>query len=178
MAATAFIVLTLIFWVILWLAAAEDLRVRRLPNLLSLAALGLWPFAYAAGPDRSALLLSLGIPALLFAAGFALWSMRFLGGGDVKLLAVTALWVGPEQTLVFLVATGIAGGALALLALKLRDLEPMLLHSGGAVARRSFALLSSPAAKGAIELPYGLAIAIGGSIALYQQVSALIPEMI
>jgi prepilin peptidase CpaA len=62
-----------------------------------------------------------------------------LGGGDVKLLAASALWTGSAALLPFLTATALAGGLLAAVFL-------VFARRGG---RR-------------VALPYGVAIAAGG----------------
>ena len=77
-----------------------------------------------------------------------------LGGGDAKLLAACALWMGPEQIFLFLIHTALAGGALAILW-RFEAPVRFALARGGldvqvAVTR---------------ELPYGLAIAVGALLA-------------
>ena len=43
-----------------------------------------------------------------------LFAFRFIGGGDAKLLAVAALWLGMGQLIEFLVIMTLAGGLLAI----------------------------------------------------------------
>ena len=59
-----------------------------------------WSAAFAAGLSRSR-------ASFLFAFGW-------MGGGDGKLLAVTALWLGVDHAPAFLIYTGLFGGALTL----------------------------------------------------------------
>jgi prepilin peptidase CpaA len=61
---------------------------------------GLWP-ALAAG-------------AGVLAGGTALFAAGLVGGGDVKLAAAVAVWVGTGALSEFLVVTTLAGGLLAL----------------------------------------------------------------
>ena len=49
-----------------------------------------------------------------------LFQLRLVGGGDAKLLAAAALWVGYEQLIPFLVYVTIFGGVLALVLLAYR----------------------------------------------------------
>ena len=49
-----------------------------------------------------------------------LFGLNLVGGGDAKLLAASALWIGYEQLVPFLLYVTIFGGALALLLLAYR----------------------------------------------------------
>jgi prepilin peptidase CpaA len=49
-----------------------------------------------------------------------LFALDMLGGGDVKLLAVVALWLGMTKLAPLLILVGIAGGMFALFWLALR----------------------------------------------------------
>src|SRR5262245_4291949 len=95
-------------------AAACDLRMRRIPNLLTFgaAATGLIYHLVSGGFDgfgQSAAGWVIG--ALVFVVPFAL---RGLGGGDVKLLAALGAWIGPGDVVWLALYTGIAGGAMAI----------------------------------------------------------------
>ncbi len=134
-------------------AAVEDVRRLIIPNTLSAAVGALFP-AYAlsaAGPVDWLGALAVGAGAL--AVGFLLFARGFIGGGDAKLLAATALWAGPPLLLTFLLVTSMAGGAVALAMLAYYRLRRRVVASGDAALER-------PAAK--FELPYGVAIAVGG----------------
>jgi prepilin peptidase CpaA len=140
-------------------AAIKDATTMTIPNWIPLAALGaflaLAPFELA--PAQVGLHLLAGLTVL--AVGFAMFSLNWVGGGDAKLLAAAALWMGWSSTLEFLLWTALAGGGLSLGLLMIRRAALYLpfvapLASGeGAVAR-----LLAP--KG--DVPYGLAIAVGG----------------
>ena len=56
-----------------------------------------------------------GLAGLL--VGFVLHALGWLGGGDGKLLAALALWLGPADVGLALVCTGLIGAMLTLLAL-------------------------------------------------------------
>jgi prepilin peptidase CpaA len=125
-------------------AAVTDGRSRRIPNLLplGLALLGLARIAVelADGGGIAAPALDLAAAAAIFLAGAVAFRFRLLGGGDVKLIAAAALWLGAAALGPFLLVTALAGGALALGFLVWR-----LIGRGGASG-----------------LPYGIAIAAGG----------------
>jgi prepilin peptidase CpaA len=86
-------------------AAAVDLRVRRIPNWLTVALMlsgfaQSFTWAHTVTPGQSALGFLTG-----FAITFVLFALGALGGGDVKLLAGLGAWLGPTQTvLVFAIA--------------------------------------------------------------------------
>jgi len=133
---------------LLW-AAGEDIQRLTISNWISLAIVGLYPIYVLVSPVAVAWPWSLAIAALTFAAGFVLFALRLFGGGDVKLLAATALWAGPGLFANFIFLTAIAGGVVGLVVLLLR--------------RRRM----SPAADGTFAaqpavMPYGVAIAVGG----------------
>ena len=86
-----------------------------------------------------------------------LFSFELVGGGDVKLLAATALWAGPDHMLVFLVGAAGAGGIVALVFLFRRIRVPGDLWS---IPDRT----DDPSAALATPMPYGIAIAFGGLI--------------
>ncbi len=94
---------------LLALAAATDLRARRIPNLLSFSLL----FAGIAQSFMAARTLGPGASALGFLVGFGLtfplFAIGALGGGDVKLLAAVGTWAGPWPTLLIFAAAGIIG---------------------------------------------------------------------
>ncbi len=94
-------------------AAVCDLRMRRIPNLLTFgaAAAGLIYHLTSGGVGafgHSAAGWLVG--ALVFIVPFAL---RGLGGGDVKLLAALGAWIGPRDVVWLALYTGMAGGMMA-----------------------------------------------------------------
>lgn len=83
---------------VLLLTIFSDLRRMRIPNSYSLIALASFAaFALFAPPND--LTLRIVAAAIVFAVGFAGFSFRLLGGGDVKILAALMLFI-PSQTLV------------------------------------------------------------------------------
>jgi prepilin peptidase CpaA len=104
--------------------------------------------------------MSLHAISMHFAAGlavltiaFACFALGWIGGGDAKLVAATALWLGFDHLLVYLAYATIFGGAFALLLLSFRS-WPL-----------PAALLSHEWAQRLHEkksgVPYGVALAIG-----------------
>lgn len=106
------------WWPILTLlamATVVDIRSRRIPNWLVLPFLAAGVLVNTAGYGVRGLGRSMGGIALAIAVTGALCWLRGMGMGDLKLCAAVGGWVGPGQLGVALVATGIAGGVMALI---------------------------------------------------------------
>ncbi len=139
---------------VLLIAAASDLRSRRIPNVLCLTGIALYPFVLLTGFAPTPWWGGLAVGLAVFAAGAPLFALGAFGGGDVKLVSVAAVWAGPALVAELLLATALAGGALALVGLLRLQLEPI----GTA----------PPGVGQAAVLPYGVAIAAGGCWAAYR----------
>ncbi len=146
------------FMALLAWAAWSDFQIYQIPNRICLAIAALYPaYALTAGLPAITILWALAIALAAFVAGAGLFAARIMGGGDVKLIAASALWAGPTLILPFLLATGLAGGVLAsvLWIAERRRGRP---EPVGAAAPATDLL----PATGTIPLPYGVAIAAGG----------------
>ena len=125
--------------------AYSDIRFRTIPNVLNIlmAAIGLGVLWYVSGGTAAAL--GLAHFAVALVAGMLLYALCMWGGGDAKFYAATAawfeLWDFPR------LAIGIALAGLLLL----------IVWFGIGQIRRS-----PKQDKKSKELPYGVAIAIGG----------------
>lgn len=139
--------------------ACSDARSLRIPNTLSLALLVAFvPTALVAGLSLEGIAWHLGVAVAVLAVGFALFAFGLFGGGDAKLLAACALWVGYEQIFWFLGAVVLVGGVLSVFVILLRK---------GLGMWPTWLVRS---AKGLFEqnkaVPYGIAIAAGALIVL------------
>lgn len=137
--------------------AWSDARSLRIPNWVSLALLGLFvPTALVAGLGLEAVAWHVAAGALLLVVGIALFAFGLFGGGDAKLLAAVALWVGWSDLLPLIFAVALVGGVLSLAVILLRKglgLWPQwLVKSAGGLFTPNKAV------------PYGIAIAIGAMI--------------
>lgn len=140
-------------------AALKDMTSYTIPNWISLALLAAFPVAaLTAGLPLPTLGLCAVVGAGALVLGMVMFAFGWIGGGDAKLFAAAALWLGVPAALPFLVATCIAGGALALGLLTLRSalVRPLTLGGPAWLVR-----LTEPGE----NVPYGLAIAIGGLVA-------------
>jgi prepilin peptidase CpaA len=136
-------------------AALRDVTSYTIPNWISLALLAAFvPAALAMGLAPTALGLHLGVGFVGLVAGMAMFALGWIGGGDAKLFAAAALWIGWPAAISYLAITGICGGALAvgLLGLRSAYLRPFV-PAGPAW----FARLAEPGE----NVPYGVAIAVG-----------------
>lgn len=138
-------------------AAISDVATMKIRNGLML----LFLLAYAVlAPLVGASAAEMGTSALLAAGvlvvGFAFFALGWMGGGDAKLAAVTALWLGADHTLNYLLYTALIGGALTLVILQFRMMSlPAILGNVPWIAR-----LHSHTT----GVPYGVAMALSALI--------------
>lgn len=150
-------VLGALFPAILIYGGLCDIATYRIPNWLSVTLVACFPIAaWTGGLPVSEILMHFAAGVTIFAVGTALFALRLLGGGDVKLLAAAAVWTGFSLLGPFLLVMAFAGGAMALILLVARRLPLAKLrrHKGWG------ARLLSPSGK----IPYGAAIAIAGIV--------------
>ncbi|MDR3514878.1 MAG: prepilin peptidase [Azospirillaceae bacterium] len=132
-------------------AAGLDIRSRRVPNLVSILLLATGLVADWLRPDGPSPAAGLLAATIVLVVGFGLFQTGMLGGADVKLMVGTAAWLGLPRLGTLLLGTALAGGVVSLATLAFAGL-----------CRRS---ASAPGKS--IEVPYAVAIAIGGIGALY-----------
>jgi prepilin peptidase CpaA len=125
---------------LLIVAAAMDVRARTIPNWLTLAVAALAPAWWvASGLDLHPILIRILCAVALLLVLAALFFAGAIGGGDVKLLVALALWLSPGTLLTLLFWMAICGGLLSLFMVAFHHIR----GNGGA-----------------IEVPYGVAIAL------------------
>lgn len=146
-----------LFMAILGVALVTDLNSFRIPNRFCIALVLLYPahlMTSAAAVDWPGSLLVAG---LIFVVGLLPFSAGWMGGGDVKLMAATALWLGPSAVLPFLAVTSLVGGLVAVV---------MLTRLRFCVARAAEVVGLSEVGEALLgrAIPYGVAVALGGWI--------------
>jgi len=145
------------------LAAAGiwDLASFTIPNFLSLALIGLFAvFAPAAGLSLPAVGLHLLAGFTGLALGFGMFAMGWIGGGDAKLFAAMALWLGFSDLLPYALLASVFGGFLTLGLLAMRQ-WPL----PAPLARQAWLLRLHDEHAG---IPYGVALAAGAFLLLPQ----------
>lgn len=96
----------------LLVAAVTDLRRREIDNWLNAAiALAAPLYWLASGLGWAAVAFQIGLALVTFIAACALFAMRQMGGGDVKLLTAIALWFVPGSFGQLIVMMAVIGGA-------------------------------------------------------------------
>lgn len=136
-------------------AVLTDLESRRIPNRLCLALVGLYPAFVLADGGSADWMGSLAVAVAVLATGMVAFRAGWVGGGDVKLIAATALWIGPASALDFLLTTGLFGGALAILMLSPHRFALARVADLGGCPDLRDAVLGQ-------TIPYGVAIAAAG----------------
>lgn len=149
----------LVFPGLMAFAASSDLLTMTISNRLSLALVGaFFVLAATAGMPLTALGLHLGAAALVLVISFGFFTQGWIGGGDAKLAAATALWFGFDHLLDYALYASIFGGALTLLILQFRRFPlPTVL------ARQPWIARLHETDEG---IPYGIALA-AAALAIY-----------
>ncbi len=158
-------VVLLLFPLLMAYSAASDLLTMTISNRVSIAlVLGFAGVALASGMPLATLLgMHLACGAAVLVLTFALFACGWIGGGDAKLAAATAVWLGWANLYEYGLAASVLGAGLTLgiLALRKHALPPVL-------ATRDWAVRIHTAGNG---VPYGIALAIAG-LALYPDTAA------
>jgi prepilin peptidase CpaA len=145
-------------------AALKDVTTYTIPNWISATlALAFVPVALVCGVSLhdGGMAMAVGLGGL--ALGMIMFALGWIGGGDAKLMAASALWLGFPAVMPFLLVTALCGGGLALTLLAMRSiwLRPLVAQGPAWVGR-----LATPGA----AAPYGLAICAGALAAFPQGV--------
>ena len=147
----------LLFPAMMAFAASSDLLTMTIPNRVSLLMIGGFILlAVATGMSLEQLALHAAAGLLVLILAFAFFSRGWIGGGDAKLAAATALWFGFEHLTEYLIYGSIFGGALTLALLQYRAVPLPAILIGRVWAER----LHEP--KGGV--PYGIALAAAAMV--------------
>jgi len=139
-------------------AGLRDLTTMKIPNWISgLLIVGFFPAAFMVGLAPGVVLMHVGIAFAALLVGMGLFATRIIGGGDAKLMAASCLWLGLSGSGMFLLWTGVAGGAFCLALIAARaQFQPYVSGAPTWVAH-----LMNPRG----DIPYGVAIAVGALMA-------------
>lgn len=144
----------------------SDLFYRTIPDFLPVSIVAIAILRWTISLQISDALWTIGTAALVFAAGALFFARGWFGGGDVKLVSATALLVGFEDTLPFLLWMALAGGVLSVLVLvwdfaHRRRVRP---DAGADPAMDADGAIGRP-----VSVPYGVAIAVSAILILFPQ---------
>jgi prepilin peptidase CpaA len=135
-------------------AAASDLFTMTIPNRVSLALVaGFLVLALLSGMAPYEILSHIGAGAAVLVAAFACFAMGWVGGGDAKVAAAAALWIGFGDLMDYLLYASLLGGGLTVLLLQFRQWPLPSLFTGQAWLLRLHAKETG--------IPYGIALAVG-----------------
>ena len=149
----------LLFPALMAFAAVSDLATMKISNRISLLLLaGFVLLAAVSGMSWHAISMHLVAGVVVLVLAFGCFAAGWIGGGDAKLAAATALWFGFEFLGAYLVYAALIGAVLTLVLLQFRKLPlPAMLLSQQWLTR----LHDKKAG-----VPYGVALAIG-ALAIY-----------
>jgi prepilin peptidase CpaA len=142
-------------------AASSDLLTMTIANRVSLVLIGGFALlAVLSGLSGDQILSHLGAAATVLAAALFCFACGWIGGGDAKLAAATALWLGFSHLFDYLVYASLLGGALTLLIVQFRTLPMPRLLIGQEWAERLH--------RQGGGVPYGIALA-AAALLIYPQ---------
>lgn len=147
----------LLFPAMMAFAASSDLLTMKIPNFVSLIMIaGFAILAVASGMSLEQMAMHAGAGLLVLCITFGFFTRGWIGGGDAKLAAATALWFGFEHLMEYALYGSVFGGVLTLVLLQYRAFPLPSILVGRTWAER----LHEP--KG--DVPYGIALAAGAMV--------------
>lgn len=144
----------LIFPILMAYSAMSDLLTMRLPNRLTVTIfLCFLALALAVSMPLAMLGENISCGLAMLLVGFFMFSRGWIGGGDAKLLAAIAAWLGWSALLEFVLLTAMLGGAMSLFVMQWRRWPlPGFMAGAPWIVR-----LHDPKE----GVPYGIALAFG-----------------
>lgn len=143
------------------IAALNDLYEYKIPNWVSVVLfLSYFAAGVGLGATPSAMLEGFLFACAALVVGFGLFAGKILGGGDAKLIAACAPWIGPSALAPFLLNTAFAGGVFAVALIMFRKAPALPVFAQAPWLMR---LHQRPK-----DIPYAVAIAIGGLLSFSQ----------
>jgi prepilin peptidase CpaA len=141
-----------LFPLLMAFSAFSDLFTMTISNRVSILLIaGFAVMAALIGMNLSDILLHAGAGLAVLAVTFTFFACGWIGGGDAKLAAATALWLGFDPLLEYLLTASIFGGALTLVIMRFRLMPMPALLQGQEWAMRLHRVDAG--------VPYGIALA-------------------
>jgi prepilin peptidase CpaA len=148
-----------VFPLIMTYAAVSDLFFMRIPNVISVILIVMFPVAaYCVTLPLGVFLLHLICGGLILSIGLLLFYFGWIGGGDAKLLASTSLWFGFDSLMPYFLVSSLLGGVLSIAILFARARPLPAPAANWDWARRLHSATSG--------VPYGIALAFAALIVL------------
>ncbi len=150
-----------LFPAIMAFAASSDLITMTISNRVSIVLLaGFFALALMSGMALTEVLSHVGAGALVLVVSFGFFARGWIGGGDAKLAAATAMWLGFGYLMNYLVYASLLGGALTFLLIEFRLVPLPGLLAGQFWAQRLH--------RQGGDIPYGIALA-GAALLIYPE---------
>jgi prepilin peptidase CpaA len=111
----------LLFPAMMAFAASSDLFTMTISNRIALILVaGFFGLAFVAGMSPHDVLSHVGAAFTVLAVTFVFFARGWIGGGDAKLAAATALWLGFDHLMAYLLYASLLGGVLTLVMIRFR----------------------------------------------------------
>jgi prepilin peptidase CpaA len=142
----------LVFPTLMAFAASSDLFTMTISNRITLILVaGFFALALVAGMSPHDILSHVGAALTVLAVTFVFFARGWIGGGDAKLAAATALWLGFEHLMPYVLYASLFGGALTLAMIRFRLIPLPAMLAEQEWAKRLHRLDGG--------VPYGIALA-------------------
>jgi prepilin peptidase CpaA len=143
----------LLFPAMMAFAASSDLFSMTISNRVSLILVGgFFVLAILTGMPLAQIGMHIGAAAAVLVVTFTFFARGWIGGGDAKLAAATALWLGFEELPNYLIFASLFGGLLTLAILRFRTMPLPAMLANQDWAKRLHRMDTG--------VPYGIALAI------------------
>jgi prepilin peptidase CpaA len=144
-------------------AASSDLLTMTISNRVSIILIAaFFALALLTGMPAMQVASHVGAGLLVLAITFTFFAFGWIGGGDAKLAAATALWLGFDQLLNYGVYASLLGGVLTLLIMRFRLVPLPKMIADQEWAKRLHRMDTG--------VPYGIALAIA-ALMIYPETS-------
>ena len=111
----------LLFPALMAFAASSDLFTMTISNRVALILVaGFLALAWFSGMSVHDVLTHIGAAAAVLCVSFVFFARGWIGGGDAKLAAATALWLGFDHLMAYLLYASIFGGILTFAMIRFR----------------------------------------------------------
>jgi prepilin peptidase CpaA len=120
----------MVFPALMAFAASSDLFTMTISNRVTLALVGgFFVMAFLIGMSPNEVGMHVVAAAIVLAVTFVFFARGWIGGGDAKLAAATALWLGFDHLMPYVLYASIFGGVLTLAMIRFRLMPlPQALH--------------------------------------------------
>ena len=143
----------LLFPALMAFAASSDLITMTISNRISLLLIaGFFVLAVMTGMPLIEIGMHVGASAAVLVVAFVFFARGWIGGGDAKLAAATAMWFGFDQLPNYLVVASLYGGILTIAILRFRMMPLPSALAGQEWAKRLHRMDTG--------IPYGIALAL------------------